>query len=98
MTTILPSAVPIRCRTNIDCAKPLQWPTYLPARPMVGDLIRSLSSTRTKYIELMVVATTWVKELTPHDLGDWFLQVELHLPPSRFENLAAFEKFVKEPR
>ena len=64
----------IQCRTNIDCAKRLQWPSELPERPMIGDLIRSTSSTNKKHIELEIVGLTWVYKC------GWFLQVELHLP------------------
>ena len=85
--------IPISCRTNIDCAKRLEWPISLPASPQVGDLIRSLSSTNKKHIELQVVQVTWVGSGSKA-----YLQVELHLPPHRYENLQVFEKFVKEPR
>ncbi len=84
----------ISCRTNIDCAKHLAWPTMLPARPVVGDLIRSLSSTSHKCIELQVVQCTWIFE----DVSwrrETYLEVYLGLPPHRYENIQAFEKFVK---
>lgn len=88
--------IEISCTTNIDCAKCLKWPTILPERPMVGDLIRSTSSTDRKYIELQVVAVTWV-QTRPYDLFPalWHLVVELHLPKSRFESIGDFEKHVR---
>lgn len=92
--------VKISCHTNIDCARGLQWPTELPERPQVGDLIRSRSSTNTKHIELAVCGCTWFwDELSGQgSRGVWVLRVELHLPPHRLANIPAFEKFVKEPR
>lgn len=72
---------------------------------MVGDLIRSLSSVPgKKHIELEVVQTTWVPKIAftntrmrYRDGGPdlMYLEVELHLPKGRYENLEHFEKFVK---
>lgn len=80
--------IDISCRTNIDEAKRLKWPNQLTARPMIGDLIRSLSS---KHIELEVVQCTWVED----EYLDTIMKVELHLPKGRFESIAAFEEFLK---
>lgn len=84
--------VNIECRTNIDCCKYLQWPNELPERPVVGDLIRSTSSTSKKYIELEVVRCTWFYSEHSHD---WILNVELWMVIGRYENLTAFEKWVE---
>lgn len=91
--------VSISCRTNIDEAKMLQWPTYLPERPQVGDLIRSTSSTKTKHIELAVVKCTWIQNNAVYGMiraEEWYLEVELHLPPHRFESILDFERFLKK--
>lgn len=83
--------IDIQCTTNIDEARKLRWPTQLTERPVVGDLIRSLSSTRDKHIELQVVQCTWVKD----EFLNTVMKVELHLPKGRFESINAFEKFLK---
>ncbi len=90
--------IKVVCRTNIDCAKMLKWPTELPERPMVGDLIRSTSSTVAKHIELEVCQLTWVTHSNEFEGKYTALHVDLHLPRHRFENITAFEKFVKEVR
>lgn len=88
--------VEICCRTNIDCCKRLEWPDRLPEAPRVGDLIRSTSSTKDKYIELRVCRCTWV--YTPDQpylrRAGWILELDLHMPEHRFENLTAFERWV----
>lgn len=83
--------IKIRCRSNIDCVRNLKWPDYLPARPAIGDLIRSESSTKNKYIELEVHRCTWYKDSYSNE---WILEVELHLVKTRFANVPDFEKFV----
>jgi len=82
----------IQCKTNIDCARLLEWPTELPARPMVGDLIRSRSSTHDKAFELGVVETTWYYCVHRHE---WILQVELNLAGTCYPNVPVFEAHVK---
>jgi len=83
--------VEIRCKSNIDCAKALKWPERLPECPRVGDLIRSPSSTESKYIELEVVRVTWANT---NKLGEWVAEVELWLPRHRWARLEDFEKWV----
>lgn len=86
----------IRCHTNIDCCKRLEWPTELPEVPRVGDLIRSPSSTKDKHIELQVVRVTWVFQECWDSPGKmWIAEVELHMVPSRYASLAEFEKWVE---
>lgn len=84
--------VNIQCKTNIDSAKLLQWPNKLPEQPMIGDIIRSQSSTNKKYFELEVVQRTWV--FSPL-FQEWTLNLELHLP-KHFQSIADFDRFVKE--
>lgn len=83
----------IQCHTNIDCAKQLGWPDRLPERPVVGDLIRSTSSTSKKHIELQIYRCTWVRNDRTYE---WYIDVELHLPTSRFQNITAFENWINK--
>ena len=96
--------IKVQCRTNLDIKHHAEkWPEQLPERPVVGDLIRSamewqVNSFSFRQLELRVCRTTWVykpsnvKDTT--DYGDyWYLQVELTLIESRFENMTAFQKW-----
>lgn len=83
--------IPIICKTNLDSGKRFKWPGHLPAVPRVGDLIRSPSSTEQKYIELEVVRCTWAYD--KHN-ASWYVEVELWMVRSRFENISAWEKWV----
>jgi hypothetical protein len=88
--------VRVHCRTNIDCAKRLQWPEELPARPMVGDYIRSTSSTRTKHIEMVVCGIVWFQctdAFSPY-CKEWVCQVELDMIRTRFATYDDFENFI----
>ena len=92
--------VHVRCRTNLDDVDRLeQWPTVLPEAPRVGDLIRSARKRKDAVVELQVCRVTWYKADTSaytfkhlHD-NQWNVEVELILPPTRFENTSAFEKW-----
>ena len=87
----------IHCRTNIDCAKRLTWPTELPERPMIGDYIRSTSSERDWVVELKVIQTTWIRYYDHVSKQDeWTLEVELHLPPHRYQDIEHFENHVRK--
>lgn len=90
--------IKIHCRTNVDCARSLQWPSELPDRPIVGDYIRSTSSTNNKYIEMRVASVTWVckeyKNLFDTVVKVWELEVYLDIIPTRFQNIPDFERFV----
>ena len=87
--------IPIRCHTNLDLLPAERWPDELPAVPAEGQLIRSAhqwahhdedgKSVHYCYVELCVVRVTWY-----HDGWNWVADVELHLPPSRFESLRTF--------
>lgn len=85
----------IRCYTNIDCARNLQWPDYLPDRPMLGDKIRSISSTTNKVIELEVHAITWVRAVYSNESSEWTLHVDLHFPKGSGWTIPSFENFIK---
>lgn len=80
----------VRCTTNIDCCKRLDWPDDMPECPRVGDLIRSPSSTPKKHIELKVCRVTWVRG----DDYEWVPEVELTMIPTRFETEREFENWV----
>ena len=85
----------VQCRTIIDCCKQLQWPTELPERPMVGDYIRSTSSTMNKHIELVVGSVTWYKTSGMFGEAVWAVEVYLDMPPHCFQNIEHFERFIK---
>lgn len=84
-----------------------KWPDYLPEAPRVGDIIRSRQKWRdSTQIELQVVRCTW-KYAEPVGIdktnygkpgGEWYLEVELHLVPTRFENITTFEKWYEKIR
>lgn len=90
--------IKVRFRTNIDCAHRLEWPQYLPDRPLVGDKIRSLSSTRDKHIEMVVGECTWVPDQDFFGdrpvTKDFILEVYLDVIRSRYPKLADFEDFI----
>lgn len=75
--------VSIRCRTNLDLHHCEEWPRELVARPMKGDIITSSTG-----LELEVVRCSF-------SFGGG-LDVELHLPQYRFENIHTFEKWYWE--
>lgn len=80
----------IQCRTNIDCCKTLSWPSELPARPMIGDYIRSESKLRNNtLVEMVITNVTWIKES-----GGWMAEVYLDMPKHRYHNFNHFEAFV----
>ena len=78
----------IRCHTNLDLNPCEQWPNELPCRPMVGDIITSSTG-----LELEVCRIVF-------KYGENYCLpcVELHIPPYRFENLTAFEKWYRNRR
>ena len=78
--------VKITCHTNLDINE--HWPEELPFRPVVGDYIQSISC-RKRRIELQVVAIHF--KINERRVA--YAYVELHLPPSRWENISAFEKW-----
>lgn len=84
--------VRIECVSNLDVFRRLGWPEMLPETPQVGDLIRSTSSIKQKYIELEVCRRTWYKSTLT---GEWICQVELHLVRSRGFTIESFEKWVR---
>lgn len=72
------------------------WPEQLPFRPCVGDLIESTYEHRTPFrLQLEVVRVVIRLEHydgMPHDLFSR-LDVELHLPKSRWKTLRDFYDF-----
>lgn len=68
-----------------------KFPDTLPYRPMVGDLVRSTRKCAGGYlIELQVIRCNIISETD--------MEVELHLVPSRFENITAWEKWYNRVR
>lgn len=82
------SEIVVEFHTNLDIHPGEKWPLDLPARPVVGDYVRSASN-----LELQVVAIRWKPSPLP---GAWYLSAELHLPKDRYESIAAFHKWYKE--
>lgn len=73
--------------TNIDVHNE-KWPTELPYRPMVGDLVRSSTKWRDGYqLELVIVRIT----LTEDEID-----AELSLVTSRFACISDFNKFYEK--
>ena len=86
--------VKVRCITNLDEVMRYEtFPTKLPSRPIVGDIIESATwhNSLTKVV-LEVVQVTWVK-----DNDKWIAEVELHLPKS-WLNIEQFQKWYKQIR
>lgn len=82
--------ITIRCRTNIDCAKHLQWPLSLPARPNVGDKIRSLNWTSKKQITMVVTDIEWVQRSPKEVEAHVYLEM-----PKHFATIKDFENYIK---
>lgn len=87
----------VHCRTNLDLSWAESWPDELPTRPMLGDIIQSRTTwgPRKIQLELKVVALTWryVHSFIPEIKDHYILEVEMHLPPHRFENITEFQKW-----
>jgi len=82
----------VHCRTNLDGAKRLTWPTELPAVPQIGHRIRSTDkSPAGKVVELEVCGVTWI---CPDNHSDYIPVIELNLPTlwtvSEFEKIHGF--------
>ena len=86
----------IHCHTNLDLHPCETWPDELPCRPMVGDYMTSSTG-----LELTVCSVAFKKVKCPPAFSDWnegsetICNVELHLPPHRFDNVTTFEKWYK---
>jgi hypothetical protein len=75
------------------------WPTELPCRPMVGDIIESLTKRAKGYgLELEVCRVIFrSKEMNyGEEKREVYLDVELHLIPTRWQNVSEFEKWYYE--
>jgi hypothetical protein len=71
--------VKVSCHTNLDVRE--VWPETLPCRPVNGDIIRSEWG-----LELCVVRVYFDEFRYPE-----VIQVELHIPPHRFQNINDFD-------
>ncbi len=93
----------VHCHSNLDLNNE-KWPEDLPCRPVVGDLIQSLRERGRHHfrLELQVVRVTII---SPTD-RDWenyhrtrldepkpYLDVELHMPPHRFDTISKFQEW-----
>lgn len=89
----------VYCFTNLDvfCE---HWPSELPARPMVGDIIRSNTVRRKGTLELQVCQVTIFCDqkasddpYNPRREESWAYEVELTLIPSRWKCVSDFQKW-----
>lgn len=91
-------SVKVRCFTNLDTFKHVEWPTYLAAAPRVGEWVQAIRSATIKVkrddgeivpvtVEeptLKVVAVTHVRPVTEGGVEDVpYVRVELHDPNAR---------------
>ena len=87
--------VSVQCRSNLDLMGE-RWPTQLPSRPMVGDLIQSATQwgKHRRQLELRVVAVSF--KCRPADVtvdrykDEWYAEIELHL--EHFESIEEFHR------
>lgn len=85
------------CHTNLDISGMEKFPDEMPEAPRVGDLIRSATVYPRGYqLELEVCRCTWYSVDTIGPMGgqqlEWRMDVELHLPPHRYNSISDFEK------
>ena len=78
----------INCFTNLDINCYEKWPTELPFRPMVGDIITSSTGLQLEVVRITIYGGATILEPVTVD-------VELHLPKGRFENITKFEEWYK---
>jgi len=91
--------IKVYCHTNIDVSRSEVWPKELPCRPMKGDIIESLTGWERLdgpgemyHLQLEVCRVTFPASARTPD----FIEVELHLPVGRFENIPHFARIYKE--
>lgn len=77
--------VKVHITTNVDIAREkFTWPTELEARPIPGDFIRPLYTS--KNIDMKVEYCTWVYD---------YLEVYVGIDYKRFLSIKDFEQYVK---
>jgi hypothetical protein len=98
MSKITDTQVRVHCYTNLDNVDIYEnWPMYLPARPVVGDKIRSTTRWEGgRYLELEVIQCTWIWIGQPTNI--WTIQLELHIPRHMKESIEDFQKRYKKIR
>src|SRR5574343_1524227 len=81
MSTVFQPLINIKWHTNLDdVMKYEKFPENLPYRPMVGDIVRSLTKRRLHSVEFEVCRCTIT--------GVNEMEVEIHLVKSRWLNLS----------
>jgi hypothetical protein len=80
----------ISCQTNLDDIYE-EWPTELPFRPMVGDLIQSKRGFELEVVQITIDAFAKYPLKGP----ELVLTVELHIPKYRCENISDFTAWYK---
>lgn len=83
----------IICRTNLDLHPAEKWPTSLPVRPVVGDVIESATEWPNGRLQLKVVGITWTYSKNQED---WVFIVELNLYLN--ESIQDFQKRYRRMR
>ncbi len=91
----------VNCRTNLDICE--EWPTILPCRPLVGDIIKSKRGLELKVVQ--IIFDEFGKRNFKYsfqqggiytekaEVSESVLLVELHLPDHRFESIAKFNEW-----
>jgi len=97
----------IRCHTNLDLHHSETWIDELPCRPMVGDLITSSSGLELQVVRVSFKervqqsfreqddGANGIHRISTGGYREVIAETELHLPPHRYENISAFEKWYK---
>lgn len=88
----------INCHTNLDLHFTEQWPDELPCRPMNGDYITSSTGLELQVVRVLFRGKPNTQDPEQRDVSKTVCCVELHLPPHRFENIYAFERWYRERR
>lgn len=85
--------IKVHCHTNLDLNNYERWPDMLCCRPICGDIITSSTGLELQVVRVSHV-TKYKEDSTTNGWSD-SLDVELHLIPSRFENISSFEKWYR---
>jgi len=93
----------IRCHTNLDLHHCERFPEELPCRPMKGDIITSSTGLELAVVGIGFRATRSIQnpmwsDWKATEVTETICNVELHLPPHRFENITTFEKWYNARR
>ncbi|KKL26992.1 hypothetical protein LCGC14_2389690 [marine sediment metagenome] len=92
--------IKVACHTNLDVYGEI-WPNQLPFRPMVGDRIVSQTKRTLTQLVLEIVNIT-IRCIDPLErnaqTNNYYLDIELHLPKNRWQNINEFQKWYSKLR